>query len=50
MVVTEGNEDEPGINEFERRCRSDGAGYSPQDPQAVFSRREDPDRVIGLAR
>ena len=25
MVVTEGNEDETEINEFERRCRSDGA-------------------------
>ena len=50
MVVTEGNEDKTAIDEFERRCRADGAGYSLQDPQAVFSRREDPDRVIGLAR
>ncbi len=39
--MTEGNEDETEIEELERRCRADGAGYSPQDPQAVFSRRED---------
>ena len=46
--MTEGNEDEAGIDEFESRRPADGAEYSAQDAQAVFGRREDPIVLSGL--
>ena len=49
IIVTEGNEDETEINEFERRRWADSSGYPASDAQAVFGRREDPDRVVGPA-